>query len=271
MSYQFSRGEILAGLGQVVLALFAALPLGGSSVHCEDEVLAGLVASLLYCAKDILDSLLIACKVGSESALVADGRCKTLALKQRRKRVEHLCAPTKTFREALRAYRHDHEFLYVNSVRGMRAAVEDIHHRDRKYVRIHAAEESVQRDIQRCRSRSCARDGNSEDRIRTELALVLGAVGVYHCLIYRVDVGRVHADDSVADNGVDVVHCLGNALSAESGLVAVAQLKRLELAGGSSAGSCSAGNGAVCEPYLGLNGRISAGIDYLAPDDILDL
>ena len=101
--------------------------------------------------------------------------------------------------------------------------------------------------------------------------LVLCAVCFDHCLVNGVDIGSVHADDSFADNGVYVVHSPGNALAAESGLVAVAKFQRLKLACGSAAGSRAARDGAVCEPYFSFNGRVSAGIDDLAPDDIFDL
>ena len=271
MCNQLGRGEILAGLGQVVPALLAALPLGGSGVHCEHEVLAGLVACLLNSAEDILDSLLVACEIRSEAALVADGGRKPLALEQRSQCVEHLGAPAQTLGEALCADRHYHEFLNVHGVRSVRAAVENVHHRNRKSVRVNAAEETVQRNVEGGRCGSCAGDGDRQNSISAELALVLCAVCFDHCLVNGVDIGSVHADDSFADNGVYVVHSPGNALAAESGLVAVAKFQRLKLACGSAAGSRAARDGAVCEPYFSFNGRVSAGIDDLAPDDIFDL
>ena len=184
--------------------------------------------------------------------------------------MEHLGAPAQTLGEALCANGHDHEFLHVNGVCSVRAAVENIHHRNGKSVRIHAAQESVQRNIQgSCRS-SRAGYGNSEYCVCAQLALVLCAVCVDHSLVDRVNIGSVHAHDSVTDNGIHIIDSLGHALAAETGLVAVAKLQSLEFAGGSAAGSRAPCDCSVCEIYLRLNGRIAAGVDYFAADDILN-
>ena len=44
-----------------------------------------------------------------------------------------------------RADRHDHEFLEVDAVVGVNAAVEDVHHRHRQQVRIDAADIAIER------------------------------------------------------------------------------------------------------------------------------
>ena len=45
--------------------------------------------------------------------------------------------------------RHDHEFLKVNVIVCMRAAVDDVHHRDGKRARIWATEITVERKLER--------------------------------------------------------------------------------------------------------------------------
>ena len=57
------------------------------------------------------------------------------------------------FFEALGADGHDHEFLHVHSVGCMSAAVEDVHHGDGQLVAVNAAQEAVQRNVQRDRQR----------------------------------------------------------------------------------------------------------------------
>ena len=184
--------------------------------------------------------------------------------------MEDLGALTQTFAEALRADGHDHELLHIDGVGGMGAAVEDIHHGDGQPVGIRAAEETVEGDLEGVRRSLRSRDGDREDGVRAEFGLILGAVGGYHGSVDRVGVGGVHTDESVVDDGVDIGDRLGHALAAETLLVAVAQLKRLELARGRTAGSGTSADHAALEHDFRLDGGIAAGVDDLSADDFLD-
>lgn len=130
MSDQLLGGELLAALGLDIeaLALFAVLPLARRRVHCEDKVLAGLVARLFDCGEDVFDCLFVACEVGSKAALIADGGCKTLGFQKSRECMEDLGALTESFAEACRADGHDHELLDIDGVCSVCAAVQDVHH-----------------------------------------------------------------------------------------------------------------------------------------------
>ena len=83
-------GEVGAGFGHMVMTLFAALPLARRSVHSEDKILAVLEARFLDSLEYILDSLLVACKVGREAAFVADRGREVLAFEQGLERMEDL-------------------------------------------------------------------------------------------------------------------------------------------------------------------------------------
>ena len=146
----------------------------------------------------------------------------------------------------------------------MCAAVENVHHRDGEPVARNAAQETVEGDAQLVRRCLAAGDGDREDRVRAQLGLVLGAVRRDHCLVDRIDVGSVHAAKRVVDDGVDVVDRLGNALAAETLLVAVAKFERLELARGRAARSRASADGAACKHNFRFNGRVAAGIDDLS-------
>ena len=269
---ELTGGELGAGLGQLVEALaLGALPLGGGSVHGQHEVPAGKITGLLDGGQNGLDGLLVAGQVGSEAALVAHGGSQTLCLQDGSQSVEDLSAPAQALLKGRCAHGHDHELLGVHGVGGVCAAVQDVHHGDGQAVAVHAAEEAVEGHVQRSGSSAAGSDGNGQNGVCAQLGLVLGAVGVDHGLVDGVDVGSIHADDGISDDGVDVLHSLGDALAQIAALVAVAQLQRFELAGG-CAGRCAApGHGAVGEGDLSLNSGVAAGVQDLTALNVYDL
>ncbi len=74
------------------------------------------------------------------------------------------------------------------------------------------------------------REGDAEDRVRSEAGLVLGAVEVDERRVDAALVERLELEDRVADLAVDVPDRGLDALAAEAS-TAVAQLDRLVLAG----------------------------------------
>ena len=89
------------------------------------------------------------------------------------------------------ADRHDHELLRVDVVRGVRAAVQDVHHAARA-ARAPSARRGSGRAAARSRLGRGARHGqrDAEDRVGAELALVRRAVGVHHLGVDRDLIGR---------------------------------------------------------------------------------
>ena len=83
-----------------------------------------------------------------EAAFVADGGVVAALLEHAFQRVEHFDAPAQRFRKRRRAHGHDHEFLEVDVVVGVSAAVEDVHHRSGQSVCAGAAEIAVERNVQ---------------------------------------------------------------------------------------------------------------------------
>ena len=270
MCDQLLTGEHLAALGQLVLALFAALPLAGSCVHGQHKIPAGLVAGLLDGGKDILNGLLIAGKVGRKAALITDRGRKPLVLQQRLQRVEHLGTPAQPLAEGGRTGGHDHELLHIHGVGGMGAAVQDVHHRHRQLVAGHTAQKAVERQLKRGGRRAGRCDGHRQYGVCAEVGLVLCAVRLQHGGIHGVGVGGIKADQRRVDDGVDVLHRLADALAAEAAFIAVAQLQRLKLAGGCAAGGRTPAHGAVRQPDLGLHRRVAAGVDDLTANDLFN-
>ena len=178
--------------------------------------------------------------------------------------MEHLGAPAQGFPEGGRAHRHDHELLRVHGVGGVCAAVENVHHGHGQAVAVHAAEEAVQRHFQRCGSCAAGCNGHGQNGVCAQIGLVLGAVGLDHGGVDGVDVGGIHAHNSISNDRVDVLHGLGHALAEVAALIAVAQFQRLKLAGGCTGRRTAPGNGAVGQRDLGFHGGVAAGVQNLA-------
>ena len=266
------RRELLAGLRLMIepLALLLVLPLGGSRIHRENEILSGLVAGILNRLQDVLDRVLIGVEIRSEAALVADRRRLAFLLEECLQRMEHLSRPAQCLTERRCACRHNHELLRIDGVRRMCAAVQDVHHRNGQDIRLQTAEETVERNILGlCRRIRCC-NRNSKNRVCTEFRLVFRAIHVEHRLIDDIDVARLETEECRSDLLVDVVHRLRDTLAAELRLVAVTQLQCLELTRGCTRGRSAAANRAVLENDLCLDRRIAARIDDLTTDDLSD-
>ena len=96
-------------------------------------------------------------------------------------RLEHvvgLGAPAQRLAERRRADRHDHELLQVDVVVGVRAAVEDVHHRHRQHVGVDAAEVAVERQLELVGRGLGHGQRHAEDGVGAEPGLVVGAVEV---------------------------------------------------------------------------------------------
>ena len=98
-------------------------------VERDDEVLAGRVARGLDARDERLERRLVGLEVRREAALVADAAAEAAVVQVLLEVVEDLGAHAQRVAEARRADRHDHELLEVDGVVGVRAAVEDVHHR----------------------------------------------------------------------------------------------------------------------------------------------
>ena len=81
-------------------------------------------------------------------------------------------------REACRADRHDHEFLEVDRIVGMRPAIDDVHHRHGEQGRPLAPDVSVERQILRGRFGLGGRERDAENGVGAEALLVFGSVEI---------------------------------------------------------------------------------------------
>ena len=94
--------------------------------------------------------------------------------------MEDLCPHAERFSKGCGADRHDHELLNIDIVVGMSAAVDDIHHRQRKFFGVAAADILIERQAGLFGSGLGNSQGNPEDGVCAKLAFVFGAVEIQH-------------------------------------------------------------------------------------------
>ena len=139
----------LVGLLEDVLAVLEEL--AGGRVEADADLLAGLVAGLRDGFEHALDGFLVRLQIGREAALVAHRGRVALLAEHLLQRVEDFDAHAQRFAEARRAEGRDHEFLQVDRVVGMRAAVDDVHHRHGQGAGADAAQVAIERSALRQR------------------------------------------------------------------------------------------------------------------------
>ena len=137
--------------------------------------------------------------------------------------LEDLGTATQRLAETLGAHRQDHEFLDVEIVVGVRAAVDDVHHRHRHGHRTGTAKIPIQRQP---RLLSCGLGHghrHGQDGVGAQARLVIGAVELDQALVDECLFLGIKADDRFGNFGVDVFYGLHHALAEIATAVVVPQ------------------------------------------------
>ena len=244
--------------------------LGAGHVEGQGDVGAQLEAGGLDGGGDQLERRDVGRQVRREAALVAQSGGQALLLQHALERVVDAGTHLEGLAEGRRTDRSDHELLHVDVGVGVRAAVDDVHHRHRQHVGVRATDVAVERQIRRAGRR--VRDGerDAEDRVGADLGLVVGAVQVEHRLVDQPLLAGVVAQQLRAELVEHAEDGLGHALAAVAGLVPVTQLDGLEGAGGGARRHCRATLRAVVQDDLDLYRGIAAGVEDLAGTDELN-
>jgi hypothetical protein len=206
--------------------------------------------------------------LGVKPPLVTDCGAHALVVDDLLQGVEHLGAIAHRLAEARGAHGDDHELLQVQVVVGVRTAVDDVHHRHRQLVAVHAAEIAVQG--QAGFFRGGARDGHRDRQhgVCAQAALVFGAIEVDQGLVQKGLFGGVQAQHGFGDFGVDVLDGLEHAFAQVAGFVTVAQLDGLARAGGGTRGHGGAAHDAGFQQHVALDGGVAAAVEDFTPDDV---
>ena len=254
--------ERLALTGEHVLAVLEEL--AGGRVERKGHVLARPIAGLLAGLGDEAQRLVRRLQIRREAALVTDIGIVAGVVQPLLQRREDLRTHADAIRDRSGTDRLDHEFLDVDRIVGMHAAVDDVHHRHRQRARVDAADMAIQRDAQILRRGLRGGQRHRQDRVRAEPRLVRGAVEVDQDFVDLHLLGRVHAADRVEDLAFDIADRGLHALAAEPRRVVVAQLHRLMCAGRSTGGHCGAAHGAAVEHHVNFDRGIAAAVEDLA-------
>ena len=185
--------------------------------------------------------------------------------------VEDLCAATECVGEGFGADGQDHEFLEVDRVVGMGAAIDDVHHRRRQDVRVGAADIAIERKRRGLRRGLGHRHRDAEDRIGAEAGFVRRAVEFDHHGVDVALVGRVEAEQLREDLVIDGSDGLEDALAEVTRLVAVAELDRFVSARGGARGDGGAARRAIFQRDFGFDGRVAPAVEDFAGVDVDDL
>ncbi len=149
----------------------------------------------------------------------------------------------------------------------MRSTVEDVHHGHGQRIGARAAEITIERQtVFRC-SRARCRHGDRQNRVRSQPALVLGAIQFDHLLIKSMLVISVPIRQRIRDLTINALHCFEHSFAEKTRIVPVAQFDGLMLAGRCSAGHNGAASRAIRQLHFRFHSRIAARIQHLAPDD----
>ena len=169
---------------------------------------------------------------GGETAFVADRSGQAFFLKDFFQGVENFRAALECGRERTGADRNDHEFLDIEIVVGVGAAVDDVHHRNRQLHDAGTAEIAVQRQTGFFGRRLGYGHGYGEHRVGAETAFVFGAVQIDQGAIQKRLFAGVQSDDRFGDFRVDVFDGFSDALAVVAAGIAVTQFDGFARTGG---------------------------------------
>ena len=150
--------------------------------------------------------------------------------------MERFDTPAQRLAEACRADWHDQEFLEINVVVGVDAAVQDVHLRGGQQAGDGSTEVLIQREAQFIGHGTSSSHRDGQDRVCAQVTLGRRAIELDHGIVQLTLLAGIGALEFGRNHVVDIVDRLEHALAQVTALVAVAQLQCFVLAGGGSAG-----------------------------------
>ena len=184
--------------------------------------------------------------------------------------MENLHARAEGLREGRQALGHDHELLEVDGRVGVRAAVDDVHHRHGQHLGVRPAEVLEERLAGGGGGGVGGGERDAEDGVGAELLFVVGAVELDERVVDFDLIERVHAAERGGDGLVDAFDGLFHAFAAVAFLVVVAQLPRLVLAGGRAAGRGGPPAHTAFEGDFDFDGGVAARVEDFQGADVGD-
>ena len=117
----FFAGHFYAFAGHFVFTVYVEF--AGSNVHRHNDVLTGFIACTLGCFENNLDCICVAFQVRCKAAFITQSSAQAFFLQQCLQVMINFSVHAQCFAEGFSANRHNHEFLNINVVVCMLAAV----------------------------------------------------------------------------------------------------------------------------------------------------
>ena len=185
-------GALLAFAFVIVHAVLEEL--GGGGIQGEVDFLARLVAGLLDGLEGEFQGRFRRLKIRRKAAFIADIGVVALS-SGGLQGVEYFGAHAQRFVKVGRTYGHDHEFLEVDGVVGVGAAVDDVHHRHGQACALGAADVAVERLAAGFGGGLRGGQRHAENGVGAEVGLVGRAIERDHGAIDGDLVFGIHVDE----------------------------------------------------------------------------
>ena len=183
--------------------VFAVLEiLRGRAVQRQIDVFAQLIAGFLNRNLDEIQSSARAFDVWRKTAFITDPSVVARSRQFFFQRVKDFGAHADGFFHVAGGHRHDHEFLNVDWVICVLAAIDDIHHWHRQDTgrgATNVAEQRLRGEISSC---LCAGQRHTKNSVRAQTCFVWGAVQLDHCGIDGNLFSDIHAHEVFRDLAV---------------------------------------------------------------------
>ena len=163
---------------------------------------------------------------------------------------------SKAFFKGFRAHGYGKIILDVNGVGRMGSSSDYLDHRHGNGLSVGSSEVSEKRFALGVGGSVGAGHGTAENGVGSESALVLSSIKLDHHFVYVDLVCRIKADKFRSDNIIDIFYSLSYALSAEIIGIAVPELQRLKLSGGSSGRNDTPSYGSAFKSNIDLNSGV---------------
>ena len=225
---EFFGGEcFVAFASQNVFTVFVEFR--SCTVHRQSDVFAQLVASCFNRFSDNSQSFSVGTQVRSVAAFVTNSSVHTFSFQNFSQVVEHFGTHTYGFFQGFRANWLNHEFLNVDVVVSVLAAVDDVHHRNWHGVFAWGAVQFSDVSVQwQTFSSSCCfgvSQGYSQNGVCTEVRFVFSTVQIDHDLVDASLIFSIFTQQSLSDWAVYRTNSFQYAFTHEARFVAITQFQ----------------------------------------------
>ncbi|MND32218.1 hypothetical protein D3C80_227860 [compost metagenome] len=260
-----SRFQRAAFTFENVLAILEEF--GRGAIEAEEYVFTRLVAGLFDRLDDEVEGFRCTLQTRRKAAFVTNIGVVALCAQFLLQDVEDFRTNPHGILQRFGADRHDHEFLEIDRVVGMCAAIDDVHHRNRQNMCASAADITVKRQASRFGGSLGNGQRHAEDGVCAETRLVRRAVERDHRLVDMDLAFSIETADGIEDFRIDRFNGLLDTLAAKA-LAAIAQFDSFVGTRRCARRNSGAAHRAVFQIDVDFDGRVATAIEDLASDNI---